>query len=228
MKELSLKQKRFISALTIIFMLVFWGVVFFLIGKPLLEYFSQPEKFRLWVDSYGFTSRLAFIGMVILQVVVAIIPGEPLEIGAGYAFGAVEGTLLCLIGMLIGSLIIYFGVKKWGVRLIEVFFSLEKINSLKLLQNEKRFFLIFFIIYAMPGTPKDLLTYFAPLSNLKFSHWLLICTLGRIPSLVTSTVGGSALGVSDYTFALIVFAVTLFLSITGLLIYKAYMKKHGK
>ncbi len=227
MERSSLKRKRARAIISLIIMLVFWGLIFYYVGKPMVKFFDEPEKFRLWVDSHGLLSRIVFIGMVILQVIVAIIPGEPLEIGAGYAFGALEGTLLCIIGMFLGSLAIYFAVKKWGVRFIELFIPLEKLNSLKLLKNEKKFTFLFFIIYAVPGTPKDILTYFAPLTKIKFSHWLLICTLGRIPSVITSTVGGDALGLNNYTFAVIVFGITLLLSILGMAFYKRFEKQRN-
>lgn len=60
--------------------------------------------------------RIYFLGIQILQVVVAIIPGEPIEMGAGYAFGAVEGTLLCMAGTIIGSMLVYFFVRRFGVK----------------------------------------------------------------------------------------------------------------
>ena len=68
---------------------------------------SEPERFREWIDKNGAWSRIAFIGMVLFQVVVAVIPGEPFEIAAGYAFGAAEGTLLCMFASAAGSVIIY-------------------------------------------------------------------------------------------------------------------------
>lgn len=58
----------------------------------------------------------------VLQVLVAIIPGEPLEIAGGYAFGAVWGTVLCLLGAFLGSAAVFAVVRKWGVPLVEVFF----------------------------------------------------------------------------------------------------------
>ena len=222
MKNFSLKQKRAVSVISEVIMLIFWAVIFLLVGKPMLGFFDEPEKFRLWVEDQGFLGKLAFVGMVFLQVIVAVIPGEPLEIGAGYAFGAIEGTLLCIIGIILGSFVIFFAVKKWGVKLVELFVPIEKINSLKILQNEKKFFILFFIIYALPGTPKDILTYFAPLTKIKTSHWLFICTVGRIPSLITSTVGGNALGLSNYTIAIIVFLIAIVLSALGMMIYNKF------
>ena len=92
------RQKKIWGIATIIGLVVFMGLLCWFVGRPMIRFVSEPEKFRLWVDEHGIWGRLAFIGMVIFQIIVAIIPGEPLEIGAGYAFGAVEGTILCLIG----------------------------------------------------------------------------------------------------------------------------------
>ncbi|MBQ1262787.1 MAG: TVP38/TMEM64 family protein, partial [Oscillospiraceae bacterium] len=178
--------------------------------------------------SFGVLGRLVFVGIVILQVVIALIPGEPFEIAAGYAFGSIEGTLLCLAAIAIGSLIIFALVRKFGVKLVELFFPLEKINSLKFLKNKQRFNTIYFIVMCLPGTPKDLLSYFAGLTDMKLSTWLLISTVARIPSVITSTIGGSALGSEQYLFAIIAFALTLALSGAGLIIYKKIQKVRSK
>ena len=76
----------------------FSALICWFVGRPLLKFVSAPEQFRSWVDGHGIYGRLAFIGMMVLQVFIAIIPGEPLESGSGYAFGMWEGTLLCMAG----------------------------------------------------------------------------------------------------------------------------------
>ena len=202
--------------------LIFIGAVTVIAGKPLVQFVSDPEAFRVWVDAHGIWSRVVFVAMVVFQVVVALIPGEPLEIGAGYAFGAVEGTLLCLLGITLGGMLVFGLVRKFGVRLLEVFFPAEKIKSLKFLQNEKRLNLVAFLVFAIPGTPKDLLSYFAGLTPMKFSVWLLITSVARLPSVISSTWGGSALNEKQYGKAVIIFAVTMVLSGIGYLIYQKY------
>ena len=79
----------------------------------------------------------------------------------------------------------------------------------------------------VPGTPKDLLCYFAGLTDMKLSLWLVLCSLGSIPSIVTSTVGGSALGSRRYWFAAAVFAGTLVISAAGLWLYDRIQKKYA-
>ena len=159
-RHLTTKQKKIISVILLVLFLGFSALVAWFIGKPMISLVSEPEKFRDWVESRGILGRLIFIGMTVFQVIIALVPGEPLEIGAGYAFGAVEGTLLCVAGVTIGSLLVFGLVRRFGIRLVEVFFDTGKIKQLKFLQNEKRLDLITFIVFFLPGTPKDLLTYF--------------------------------------------------------------------
>ena len=160
-------------------------------------------------------------------MIIAFIPGEPLEILGGYAFGTIEGTLLFLISSTIGSVLIFLLVRKFGMRFAEIFFTKEKLQSLNFLKSSSKKNYLFFIIYALPGTPKDLLSYFAGFTDMKLSVWLFICTVGRLPSLITSIIGGSALGTKNYTSAIIVFAVTAVISGLGLLIYNKISKKRG-
>ena len=193
-------------------------------GRPMIQFVSEPEKFRLWINSHGIIGDITFVFMTAFQVIIAFVPGEPLEIGAGYAFGAIRGTWLCMIGTTIGSLIVLLLVRKLGIRFVEVFFTYEKIKGLKFLQNSKRLSVIIFLIFFLPGTPKDLVTYFVGLTDIKLSRFLLLVSIARLPSIITSAIGGGALGVEEYTQAIVVFAVTLILSLIGLLCYKIIIK----
>ena len=218
--QLTEAHKKKIYLFAIIVALIFIAAVGYLVGKPMIEFVREPERFRAWVDSSGFVSRVVFVGMVVFQLIIALIPGEPLEMGAGYAFGAVEGTILCIIGCVIGSALVFLFVRRFGVKLVEVFFPREKIRSLRFLQDSRRLNLLTFIVFFIPGTPKDLLSYFIGLTDMKLGTWLLITAVARIPSIVTSTVTGDALGLKDYQFALIAFGVTLALSLAGILVYR--------
>ena len=173
------------------------------------------------MDAQGVLAPLLFTGMIILQVIVAVIPGEPLEIAAGYAFGAIEGTFLCVLGTFLGSMLVFILVRRFGLRAVEIFFPVEKLRSLHFLQNERRLALWVFFIFFLPGTPKDVMCYFVGLTNMPLRTWAIISAIARLPSIITSTVGGNALGMGDYTFAIIVFTATLVISGLGLLIYRA-------
>lgn len=214
------KHKKLISAAGIALFLLLSLAIFWFVGKPFLAFVSEPEKFRLWVDGHGIWGRLAFLGMMLLQVFVAIIPGEPLEIAAGYAFGAVEGTMLCILGAGIGSALVFLFVRRFGVKAVEVFISQEKIRSVRFLNDPKRLYPLITIAFLLPGTPKDVLCYCAGLTPIRFRHFLWISSICRLPSVVTSVLGGNALGSGNWQAAVWIFLATMAVSLIGLLIYK--------
>lgn len=193
--------------------------VYLRVGKPLTELAGDPDRLREWMEGYGWKSRLIYMGVVCLQVIVAVIPGEPLELAGGYLFGGLEGTLLCLGGIALGSMIVFGAVRLFGRKLVEVFFSREKIDGLKIMKNPRRLNAALVVLMILPGTPKDLLTYCAGLTRIPFGAWMLISTVCRIPSVVTSTVGGGAIGSGDYLAAAVIFGVTALLCIAGLAVY---------
>ena len=223
---LTSRQQKWLVIAVIVIAAAAIALISVFVGIPLVEFASEPEKFRAWIDETGIWGRLAFIGMTILQIVIALLPGEPFELAAGYAFGAVEGMLLCILASTLGSMLVFWLVRTYGVRLVEVFYSEEKLRSVKFLKTSSKRDFLFLVIFMIPGTPKDLLCYFAGLTDMPASLWLMICSLGRLPSIVTSTVGGSALGSQNYTAAIIVFAVTLLVSGLGLLAYDRICKRH--
>lgn len=222
------KKKKLIYGILIGLFIAASVILFFLIGKPLVNFVSDPQNMRDWVARNGLWSRVGFALITALQVIVAIIPGEPFEIAAGYAFGTLEGTLLCMAGIVLGSVVVFLFVRRFGVKAVEVFFPREKIEKLKFLQDEKKLTRLTFILFLIPGTPKDIMTYCVGLTRMKMSTWLLICTLARIPSIVTSTVCGDALGVNNFLRAAVVFGATAVVSLGGLWVYNHLNRQDRK
>lgn len=228
MEKQERKRKQAVALVCLGLAVVVMVAIFWFVGRPMLQFVSQPDQFREWVDSHGLWGRVAFVGMMMFQVFVAIIPGEPLEIGAGYAFGVLEGTLLCVLATSLSGTLIFLIVKKFGMKFVTLFVSEEKIHSLKFLQNTRRLDLIAFLLFFIPGTPKDVLTYIAGLTPMRLSTWIFITTVARLPSVITSTVGGNALGTQEYLFAVIVFAATAVISGVGVLVYRKITQHHQK
>ena len=227
-RTLTDKQKKTLSVLAIVIFVLLSAALAWFVGRPIIRFARQPEQFRAWVDSHGAWGPLAYAAMVFLQVVVAVIPGEPLEIAGGYAFGAWVGTLLCLAGAVLGSAAVFAVVRKWGVPLVDVFFPQDKLDKLTFLKTSPKRTALLWLVFTVPGTPKDLLCYFAGLTDLPWGTWLLIATVGRLPSIVTSTVGGSALGEQNYRAAVIAFALALAVAGVGYVIYRAVCRRHGQ
>ena len=105
---------------------------------------------------------------------------------------------------------------------------LEKIHSLRFLQDSSRRNFLTFLLFFIPGTPKDLLSYIAGLTNMKMSVWVFLTSIARIPSILTSTISGNALGLGKYGLTALVFGGTLLLSLVGLLIYRRIVRRHAQ
>ena len=227
-RTLTEQQKKTLSVLAIVIFVLLSAALAWFVGRPMVRFARQPEQFRAWVDGHGAWGPLAYAAMVFLQVLVAIIPGAPLEIAGGYAFGAVWGTVLCLLGAFLGSAAVFAVVRKWGVPLVEVFFPQDKLDKLTFLKTSPKRTALLWLVFTVPGTPKDLLCYFAGLTDLRWTTWLLIASVGRLPSIITSTVGGNALGLQNYQFAAITFAATTVIAGVGLIIYRQVCRRHKR
>lgn len=221
------RRRRIVSVVSIAVLIAFSAVTYFVVGRPLLATVENPEAFREWVNSHGALGYLAMVGIMALQVIFAVIPGEPMEVGAGYAFGAWAGMALCLAGAFIGQLIIFFFVRRYGVRLVEAFVSREKMQSVRFLNDSRKLELLTFVLFLIPGTPKDVLSYVAGLLPINMWHFLLLSTVARIPSVISSTIVGSALGDGRHRTAIAVFAITAVVSALGVLFYRIYEKSRS-
>ena len=203
----------FLFAAVVIAVYIFWG-------KPVLSFVTNAEAVHNYVKLHPILSRLFFCTAVCLQVIFAIIPGEPFELGAGYAFGAIEGCAICLIGIFAASAVIFLAVKRFGRPAAELFIPREKLDSIKIFQNKKKLNLIVFIVFFIPGTPKDILTYTVALTPIKTADWLFISTAARIPSIITSTVAGNVFAQNRPALGFVFFAAGGVLAIIGMLIFR--------
>lgn len=192
---------------------------------------NMREYYKQKISSMGIGGWFVMLGVQVLQVVVAFIPGEPVEVLSGFLFGGIGGLLLCLIGTFIGTAIIFCLVKMFGKPLVDLFVSQERFEKLNFLHNTSRLETIVFILFLIPGTPKDLLTYIVPLTEINPVRFFTIATLARIPAIVTSTVAGAAIYSEHFKFSLLMFGIAIILAVIGVLLNKritAYLKKRSK
>lgn len=213
-------------------LLVICGIIVALVliigfSIPFIRFIEDPDKLRQLIESTGIFAPLMFCLLSMIQILIPFIPGEPFELLAGYMFGSFKGTILCLFAGSIASIIIILLVKKYGTKLVEIFFKKDEHHKLDFLKTKKAFY-IYMLLFIVPGTPKDLLCYIGGLAHFDLLPLLLVTTLGRIPSIITSTIPADALGSKNYELAIIVYAITIMLSIVGILIYNHIQKKRGR
>ncbi|MBP9996783.1 MAG: TVP38/TMEM64 family protein [Lachnospiraceae bacterium] len=199
-----------------------------ILGILTYKFATDKENFKIWMDNRGVLGYVAYVCMVILQIFVAVIPGGPLEMAGGYAFGALLGSILFLIGATIGSILVFTMVRRFGHNFVEIFFKKEKIKQLDFLKEEKKREILFAILFVIPGSPKDLLCYVAGLSEFNPVFFILVATLGRIPAVVATSISGEAMGGSKFLIAIVVLAVVLVVSGIGALICSRIMNKKNE
>ncbi len=221
-----LKRRRIIGAVSILLFIAVIMLLTYLFINVFSPYLQSAEEFQSFLETYGWRGRLILFGLQCVQVIVALIPGEIVELGAGYAYGAFEDTVICLAGVAVSSSLIFLLVKKIGTPLVELFISREKISELRFINNEKKLKRLIFLLFFIPGTPKDVLTYFVGLTNIQLSSFLFISLIARIPSVISSTLCGRLLSNQDYLNAAIVYAITATISLMGYVLYTKILQHH--
>ncbi|MBO5415814.1 MAG: TVP38/TMEM64 family protein [Clostridia bacterium] len=202
--------------------LAIWGFIW------LKTNFSDTDAFKAFVEKNYFLSAIALILICALQVIIALIPGELIEIAAGYAFGAIPGALICLTGITLGSVCVLLLARKFGRGFVESLYPREKIDSLPILRDPKKRNIFTILLFLIPGTPKDLVTYIIGITEMSIPLYLIIATFARIPSIIMSTIGGDALGDNKFVYALVAFIISGVVSLIGYLVYLRISKKHKK
>lgn len=226
LKKINLKKLIKDSAPIIIFVLLM-GVAT-LIFWPYIEALGTEEgrgQFKAFVDASGFLGWLVTLGIQLLQIFVAFIPGEPVELMMGYVWGPWLGTFTCLLGIFIGTLTIYLLVRKLGMRFVRRVVGTDDLTKYRFLSDPNKVDITVFILFFIPGTPKDALTYIAPIAPISPPKYLLIATFARIPSVITSTILGDSLAAGDYLMAVIVFVITALISVLGIVFGNKYIEK---
>lgn len=189
-------------------------------GKELYALLCDAENMKAFFARFNGFDKLIFVAIRAAQTVIKLIPAEPLEIGSGVLYGTWGGMGLCLLGTELGSLVIILLTKLFGRRLVNLFIPIEKLDSLSFLKNEKTVFRTLFLIYLIPGTPKDILTYAAGITNIDMKKFLLITSIARIPSILSSTWCGDQITGKNFKLAIIIFVATAVLSIACSFFYK--------
>ncbi len=181
------------------------------------------EKVKSFLDSLGPLSFLGFILLQTLQVVAAPVPGEVTGFIGGYFYGPFLGIFLSTIGLTLGSLLNFSLSKTFGRPFVDKFVKKETLDKYDYLLHHKGAFLVF-LLFLIPGFPKDILCYILGLGHLSTREFLVISTVGRFAGTVLLTLGGTYIRHHQYyRFSLLlgVAIVIVFLS----MVYKEKLER---
>jgi uncharacterized membrane protein YdjX (TVP38/TMEM64 family) len=163
----------------------------FSIADKLWDIFKDRAQLRGYIESWGAWAPAAFVGIQALQVVVAPIPGEFTGAVGGFIFGGVPTIFYSSLGLTIGSLINFFVARIIGLPFVKLVVSEETFERFHFL-TEARGVLLAFVLFAIPGFPKDILSYILGLSPMRWLTFAIVCALGRLPGTVMLSFSGSA------------------------------------
>ena len=203
----------------ILLVLIIVGIPAFLYLKYGSGVFSKDTAYSV-IDYLRQNSKIAFlliIGLQIIQVVICVLPGQPIQFAASYMFGVARGYLFSVIGAIIGTTISFYLAKLLGSEAMHLFFGEEKVKEYQRRLNSGRGLLIAFLIYLIPGVPKDLVSYAAGISEMRFKPFLLAATIGRSPAMLGSLLVGHFFGKQNYTAMIIVTVAVILLLLVCLI-----------
>lgn len=210
------RSKAFAYFKLILLLIIIIGVPLFLYvnySDTLFDTAWLKETVELVVTKYRGQAAAFLILAQIIQVVICIIPGQPIQFAGSYIFGVFRGYLISIIGAVIGTVISFYLAKVLGRDALEMIFDKKKIEDYHRKLNSGKGLAAVLLIYLIPGIPKDLTSYVAGISNMRIRPFLLVSTIGRSPAMFGSLLFGHFYSSRNYTAIAVLAAITVIILI---------------
>lgn len=171
---------------------------------------------------------LILLGLQLLQVIVAFIPGEVTQVAAGMLYGPFGGTLVILLGVVIASGIVFQLVHLLGAPFVRAMVSDEFLDKFRNFEKTGKLNIIVFLLFLIPGLPKDVFTYVVGLTDMKLGTFLTLSTVARVPGVFVSAFAASSIMEGDYVLSAVMFGVLAVLAALGVIFRDKIMDRFGK
>jgi uncharacterized membrane protein YdjX (TVP38/TMEM64 family) len=188
--------------------------------------FQNPLAIREYVDGFGAFGPVVVILIIILEVIIAPIPGAIISIGSGAAFGAIDGAIYSYIGNLIGAAIAFWLSRRFGRPLAQRFIKEDKLEHYDRFIRDKGVYGIW-IAYMFPVFPVDIISYVLGLSNLRFTTFFKIIAVAFVPNILILSLIGDSLLTHGWAVVTTIISVMLLIAV-GAVITWAFRKSHKK
>lgn len=231
MKKINNKKRlKILRVLLIIVVLLFIAFatlkLFPLISKLSNE--STREIAKQEISDMGIMGIFLVILLQVIQIVVAVIPGQPMEVISGMLYGTWGGMIVCLLGIFLGTAIVFVIVRKLGLKFVNMFFKKEEINKIrksKIYKNPHNLEILMLIIFCIPMIPKDIFIYLGGISPVRTNRFLAIATIGRIPGLFLTVFAGNRLSQGNIEIVIVLSVIIILVAILGYYITQKFQKK---
>lgn len=218
-------RKLWINGLALV--VIFAGMVYVTVkyAVPLTRFVSNANQVGEYLASFGMWGAGVFVLLQALQVIIAPIPGEVTQFAGGFIYGTIPGTLFSMMGILMGSAVV-FGLGRWfGLPFLKVVMSEKTFQKFEFLLNHPKTELVILILFLIPGSPKDILTYLAGLTPVKPLHFFVAAMVARFPGILLSSYIGAHVEAKAYGPVIVASVIALGLFVTGVLLQDRIVKK---
>ncbi len=172
------------------------------------NFFSDREKVKAFITVFGPGAPVVFMMIQIFQVIFAPIPGEATGFIGGYIFGTAKGFLYSSIALTVGSWINFLIGRLLGKRYVRKLIPAEKLERFDLILKRQGVIIIF-LLFILPGFPKDYLCFFVGLSVIPIKVFIILAAIGRMPGTFLLSLQGSTLFEQNYGVLAIIFGLCI-------------------
>ena len=197
-------------ALMVVIMVLLW---------PYIHEVFEPGGLSRVIDDVRNAGPLGFLillAMQFMQIVVAFIPGEVVQMAAGMMYGPWLGAAVILLGSIISSAFVFAVVHRLGAPFVQDMVPTKYLDKFRAFEESGKLSIVVFILFLIPAMPKDTFTYLVPLTNMRMRDFLILSNVGRIPGIVISTYAANGLVDGNITQSLIIFAVVAVIAIVAI------------
>jgi uncharacterized membrane protein YdjX (TVP38/TMEM64 family) len=213
------KRIAYIKLAILIFIIVGLPVILFFTCRDTLfnkEWLANLPEFIMQYKGYA---AAVLTGIQIMQVIICIIPGQPIQLAASYLFGVLKGYLISIGGAFIGAFIAFYIARALGKDSLEAIFGEEKVNDYHRKLNSGKGLTAVLLIYLIPGVPKDLVAYVAGISDMRLRPFLIVSTIGRSPGMLGSLLTGYFISSRNYA------AIGVLAVVTAVILIICFVKR---
>lgn len=187
------------------------------------------------IKQSGAVGVLIVLGLQFLQIVVAFIPGEAVQMAAGMIYGPWLGALVIFVGGVLSSAFVFELVHRLGAPFVQAMVPTKYLSKFRRFEDTGKLNIIVFVLFLIPGLPKDVFTYLVPLTNMSMKTFLVLSNIGRIPGIVISTYAADGLVDGRIWQSVVIFAVLAIIGLVGLVyrdrmmrFFERHSKSHSK
>ncbi len=201
---------------------------------PYMKELFEPggiDRVMAEVRNAGPVGVLILLGLQFLQIVVAFIPGEVVQVAAGMLYGPWFGCAIIVLGCVISSAFIFVLVHKLGAPFVQNMVPTNQLEKFRKFEASGKLNIIVFILFLIPGLPKDVFTYLVPLTDMRMRTFLVLSNVARIPGIIISTYAADGLVDGRIGESVIIFVVAAIIALLGILFrdkIMAFLDKHIK